>query len=134
MWLTMISLSLHIKLNNCFQKHLTYPCLRPSTIGWIPVYAQSCVLEVPACTTSSSTTRPRALTMSYPKSCCRYLLIPLMLIVGSSKSPTPLQINQYNLPIIYLNYSQTMSARALRHHKYLLPKNSPHYWEHRPHY
>ena len=20
------------------------------------------------------------------------------------------------------------------HHKYLLPKNSPHYWEHRPHY
>ena len=80
------------------------------------------------------TASTRALTMSYPKSCCRYLLIPLMLIVGSSKSPTPLQINQYHLPIIYLNYSQTMSARALRHHKYPLPKNSPHYWEHRPHY
>ena len=48
-----------------------------------------------------------------------------MLIVGSPKSPNPLQINQYNLPIIYLNYSQTMSARALRHHKYLLPLTIP---------
>ena len=48
--------------------------------------------------------------------------------------PNPLQINQYHLAIIYLNYSPTMIARALRHHKYPLPKNSLHYWEHRPHY
>ena len=47
---------------------------------------------------------------------------------------TPIQINRYHLPIVYLNYSQTMSARALRHHEYLLPKNSPPYWEHQPHY
>ena len=48
--------------------------------------------------------------------------------------PTPLQINHYHPPIVYLNYSQTMSVRALRHHEYLLPKNNPPYWEHQPHY
>ena len=47
---------------------------------------------------------------------------------------TPPQINLYHLPIVYPNYSQTMSVRALRHHEYLLPKNSPPYWEHQPRY
>ena len=41
--------------------------------------------------------------------------------------PSDQSIYQYHLPIVYLNYSPTMSARALRHHKYPLPKNSPHY-------
>ena len=61
------------------------------------------------------------------------LLIPLMPIAGSP-NPNPLQTNQYHLPIICLNYSPTMSARALRHHRYPLPKDSPPYWAHRPHY
>ena len=37
------------------------------------------------------------------------------------------------VPFVYLNYSVTMSVRALRHHEYLLPKSSPPYWEHQPH-
>ena len=119
----MISRSLHIKLNNCFQRHLTYLCLRASTTGWIPACAPSCVLEVPACTTSSSITLPRVLTMNCPKSCYQCLLIPLMLIEWNPKLPTPPQINRYHLPIVYPNYSQTMSVRALRPLEYLLPKN-----------
>ena len=106
--LTTTSPSLHIKLNNYFQKHLTYPCLRASNIGWIPVCAQSYVLEVPACTTSNLTTQLRALTTSCPKSCYRYFLIPLMPIAGSP-NPNSLQTSQYHLPQLFSDHERARS-------------------------
>ena len=123
-WSMITNHYLRTRLNNCFQRHQMNFCLREDTTGWTLACARSSAREARACTTSSLTIPPRALTTNCLTSCCRYSLIPPMLIKWSLKSPCRLQINRSHPLNAYLNYSLTMSVRALRHHKYLLLGNS----------
>ena len=112
------------RLNNCFQRHQMRLCLRADITGWTLACARNSAREACTCTISSLTIPLRVLTTNCLTSGCRYLLIPPILIKSSLKFPCLLQINRSHPLNAYLNYSLTMSARALRHHKYLLLGNS----------
>ena len=122
---------LRTRLNNCFQTHQMHLCFRKDTTGWTLACVRSSAREARACTISSLTIPPPAPTTSCLMSCCRYHPILSMLTQWHLKFPCCLQTNCSHPLNAYLNYSLTMSVRALRHHKYHLLENSNQYRERR---